>query len=114
MESTATNLLDDPVVRAIVVNEREITERKKAEESLHKSEERFQLISRATNDTIWDWDLDTNSFGGTKASKTSSDIPLKPWKTRDIGGTNRFIRRIVIAFCRVGRLSSNRAVTLVR
>lgn len=60
MECTATNLLDDPVVRAVVINEREITERRNAEASLRKSEERFQLIARATNDTIWDWDLDTN------------------------------------------------------
>jgi PAS domain S-box-containing protein len=60
MECTATNLLADPVIRAIVITERNITERKNAEESIRKSEERFQIIARATNDTIWDWDLNTN------------------------------------------------------
>lgn len=35
----------------------EITERIQAEASLRKSEERFQLVTRATNDAIWDWDL---------------------------------------------------------
>ncbi len=38
----------------------DITERKQAEEELRRSEERFQLIARATNDTVWDWDLTTN------------------------------------------------------
>lgn len=40
---------------------REITERKRAEEALRKSEERFQFVTRATNDAIWDWDLVTNA-----------------------------------------------------
>jgi PAS domain S-box-containing protein len=43
----------------------EATERSKrheAEEALRRSEERFQFAARATNDVIWDWDLETNSF----------------------------------------------------
>jgi PAS domain S-box-containing protein len=37
----------------------DITERKQAEEALARSETRFQLISRATNDAVWDWELNT-------------------------------------------------------
>ena len=77
MECTATNLLEDPVIRAIVINEREITERRNAEASLRKSEERFQLIARATNDTIWDWDLDTNRVWWNEGIKSVFGYPAE-------------------------------------
>jgi len=35
----------------------DITARKVAEDQLRRSDERFQLVARATNDAIWDWDL---------------------------------------------------------
>jgi PAS domain S-box-containing protein len=38
----------------------DITESKLAEEQLHQSEERFQIVVRATNDVVRDWDLLTN------------------------------------------------------
>ncbi|MBN1949748.1 MAG: PAS domain S-box protein [Bacteroidales bacterium] len=41
---TATNLLNDPNVKALVVNYRDITRQKEAEEALQKSEERFRRI----------------------------------------------------------------------
>ncbi|WP_036678780.1 chemotaxis protein CheB [Daejeonella oryzae] len=34
---------------------------------LSESEERFRLVSRATNDTIWDWDLTNNNFWWSEA-----------------------------------------------
>lgn len=39
-----------------------ITERKKAEEKIREANQRFTLVSKATFDTIWDWDLTTNTF----------------------------------------------------
>jgi PAS domain S-box-containing protein len=38
----------------------DITERKKAEIYLKQSEERFNLVSKATFDAIWDWDIERN------------------------------------------------------
>jgi PAS domain S-box-containing protein len=35
----------------------DITLRKQSEDQLRRSEERFQIVARATNDAIWDWDL---------------------------------------------------------
>ena len=40
----------------------DITERKQAEEQLRRSEERFQIVARATNDAIWDWDLASDAL----------------------------------------------------
>jgi two-component system, cell cycle sensor histidine kinase and response regulator CckA len=56
IESTGTNLLDDPDVAAIVGNYRDITVRKRAEEALKASEERYRRIVESTSDGIWMYD----------------------------------------------------------
>ena len=38
----------------------EINDRKTAEQLLRQSEERFQLVARATNDVLWEWDIATD------------------------------------------------------
>ncbi|MDD2764267.1 MAG: PAS domain-containing protein [Opitutaceae bacterium] len=40
----------------------DITESKLAGEALHQSEQRYQLVSRATSDVLWDWNLTTNTL----------------------------------------------------
>jgi two-component system cell cycle sensor histidine kinase/response regulator CckA len=40
---------------------RDISDRKRVEEELQKSEERFRLVSNATSDVVWDWSLLENS-----------------------------------------------------
>lgn len=42
---------------AIIGTILDITERKKAEEEIVKANERFNLIAKATNDIVWDWDM---------------------------------------------------------
>ncbi|MCG3111830.1 MAG: PAS domain S-box protein [Candidatus Manganitrophus sp. SB1] len=52
----------EPMMTGIVAVVADISDRKKTEEALRKSEERFHLATRATNDAVWDWDLITNSL----------------------------------------------------
>ena len=53
-----TQLSGKKVVLSVI---RDITERRKAEEALEKSEERFRFTIDATNDGIWDWDIPTGA-----------------------------------------------------
>ncbi|MEM7578834.1 MAG: PAS domain-containing protein [Cyanobacteria bacterium P01_A01_bin.80] len=52
---------DENVVR-MTGSHTDITERKLAEEQLRQSEQRFQLLARATNDAVWDWNLLTDKM----------------------------------------------------
>lgn len=40
---------------------RDVTTRRQAENALRKTEERYRLAVRATNDAVWDWDLLANT-----------------------------------------------------
>jgi PAS domain S-box-containing protein len=51
---------NDRVVVRMAGSHTDITERKLAEEKLRQSEERFQILARATTDAVWDWDLLTD------------------------------------------------------
>jgi diguanylate cyclase (GGDEF)-like protein/PAS domain S-box-containing protein len=46
----------------IVSTINDITARLRAEERLQQSVERFEIVARATNDVVWDWNLDTDQI----------------------------------------------------
>lgn len=62
---------------------RDVTAQKEIAESLRLSNERFNVVSKATNDAIWDWDLITNGVLWNKAIKH-----LFGYKDFEIGLTN--------------------------
>lgn len=48
----------------------DITERKEMEDELHLSIERFETIARATNDVVWDWNLETGHLWRNESFKS--------------------------------------------
>ena len=52
LEATASNLLDDPDVRGIVVNTRDVSGRRKMEKEIRESEERYRSLVELSPDAI--------------------------------------------------------------
>ncbi len=46
---------------------RDITERKNTQKQIEESKERYDLLASATNDILWDWDLEKDHFHWSKA-----------------------------------------------
>jgi len=65
-EAAANNLLDNPVVRGIVIHTRDVTERKQWEEALRESEERYRLIYDFTGEAIYTYDTSFMLIGVNK------------------------------------------------
>ena len=85
----------------------EITDRKETEDLLWLSHERFQLVTRATNDAVWDWDLQTNGLWWNEGyaslfgyAPAQTDSSIDSWikhihpddHERVIDGINRAVR----------------------
>jgi PAS domain S-box-containing protein len=68
----------------------DITERRQAEDQIRRSEERFQMVARATNDAVWDWHLGKNSVWWNQGISTlfgyaASDVePHIDWRAARI------------------------------
>jgi len=60
IELTAANLLNDPFIQGVLLNYRDITDRKQIEEELEQTATRLALATTAGGVGIWDWDIDNN------------------------------------------------------
>ncbi len=79
----------DPSAEGLAVYFRDIGEKHRAEAALRRSEERFRMVTRATDDMIWDWDVATGAIWANERMQqvlghgydnAPSDIDL--WKAR--------------------------------
>ncbi|ACK84169.1 PAS/PAC sensor hybrid histidine kinase [Methylorubrum extorquens CM4] len=70
--SGSNNVLRDPSGTEIgfLKVARDETERRRAEEEVRETEERYRLASQATNDAIWDWKLATDHIRWNEAVET--------------------------------------------
>jgi PAS domain S-box-containing protein len=62
IEATFTNLYAEPAIESIVINFRDITERRESEEELRKSRELYKLVSENSSDVIWLYDVIADRF----------------------------------------------------
>jgi len=56
-EGTGKNLLNNPAIAGYIINGRDITERRKAEELLKESEAKYHLLADHVKDFIWTMDM---------------------------------------------------------
>lgn len=59
-EIVGNNLVNNNIVEAVIVNLRDITRRKQAEEDLRESERKYKLVAEKINDIVWITDKDFN------------------------------------------------------
>jgi diguanylate cyclase (GGDEF)-like protein/PAS domain S-box-containing protein len=65
-------------------------ERKRSEDALRLSQERFELVARATSDAVWDWDLSTNDVWWNEGFQK-----LFGYEPQDVGtGLDAWVSRI--------------------
>ncbi|MEX0685319.1 MAG: PAS domain S-box protein [Balneolales bacterium] len=60
IDTILTDMQDDPAVKGIVANSRDVTGIVEKELKLKEINERYNYVSKATRDTIWEWDVRTN------------------------------------------------------
>lgn len=79
-------------VGGIIISAEDVTERKRMEAALARSEERLRLALRATGDGLWDWDIATDCLilGG-------SLWEMAGYHPGEVRGDRRFWRRFVHA-----------------
>jgi PAS domain S-box-containing protein len=78
VETTATNLLHEPAVRAVVANLRDITERKQVEDALRESEQRFRDYAETASDFLWETGPDHRFTRGSEKFSRAE----RPWGAR--------------------------------
>jgi PAS domain S-box-containing protein len=75
IEAIGQNLLDNPIVKGIVINLRDITERKRAEEALRESEAKLKLYLGNSPDGIYISDVGGDFLYGNREAERVTGYP---------------------------------------
>ncbi len=65
VETTTANLLADPHVQAVVLNQRDISERKEVEDALRESKDQMEMAQTIGHTGSWVYNLETGKIWGT-------------------------------------------------
>jgi PAS domain S-box-containing protein len=81
----------------------DVTAIQRAEQALRKSEERFQLVARATNDALWDWEIRTGNVWWSEGARAIFSVEQPPptiaaWQALDHPDDADWVRRSVQDF----------------
>ena len=103
-EAIVANLLHDPIIRGIVVNTRDISDRKRAEEALRRSEDLYRRVVEQAAESIFLVDLHTKRVLEANAALHRSlgysadelkDLSLYDIVAHDRDSIDEYIRRVV-------------------
>jgi diguanylate cyclase (GGDEF)-like protein/PAS domain S-box-containing protein len=89
METILNNLLDDPDIRGIIINARDVTERKEAEEALKESERRFSSVVSDAHAYVYRC-LNEPGYPNEFASDYALELTGYPPEDLLVGGKTRF------------------------
>jgi len=88
-EGIGRAIIDPEGRRCVIVNSRDITERKRAEAMLRSSQEKLRQALQASGTGLWDWNTDTNEVVFSREWKRQlgydeSELPdsFETWETR--------------------------------
>jgi PAS domain S-box-containing protein len=90
VEVRINNLLDDPAVKALVLNLRNITDRKQADEALRKSESYYRALINNTPDIVSGFDRDGRYLFVNNSVSKVSPLPPSDFIGRQIGDVPGF------------------------
>lgn len=90
VETIITDMSDDPVIAGIIANSRDVTQRIEDENKIKVGLERYNIVSKATSDAIYDYNFLTNEvvwnkgIQGIFGHKLPSDTSTQEWWLKNV------------------------------